>query len=304
MDNLNRRDLIKLALTTGAALLLPLPLSAKEGMATRTIISTGTELGVIGYGSGWFFEQENTENIQRARELIDILLEAGGNYVDTSAAAVVRNLSRWLEEDTIKRLFIVNTISEYGTSTTAADWQTLPALHRKKILDFAQIRNGKSFQTMRESWRFLQQLKEQGKVRNIGYTLSRPTMYELAGIIMKKDAPDFIQVNYSLVESEADERLLPMAKDLGVGVITNRPFMNGDYFKLVRGKSVPEWAKEFDCETWGQFTLKYTISHPAVTCVITESSKPKHARDNVRSGFGRLPNENQRQKMRLYMQSL
>ena len=96
----------------------------------------------------------------------------------------------------------------------------------------------------------------------------------------------------------AGERLLPMAQDLGIAILSNRPFVNGQYFPLVRDKTLPEWAADFDCNSWAQFSLKYILSNPAVTCVLTETSKPRHARDNLGGGLGRLPDEATREKMR------
>jgi len=117
------------------------------------------------------------------------------------------------------------------------------------------------------------------------------------------DGADFIHCNYSHAETGAEERLLPMARDKGIGVITNRPFRNGNYFKLVAGKELPEWAKEFDCESWAQLSIKWILSNPVVTCVITESSKTNHAIDNLRGGQGKLPDENQRQRISQLLQS-
>jgi aryl-alcohol dehydrogenase-like predicted oxidoreductase len=95
-----------------------------------------------------------------------------------------------------------------------------------------------------------------------------------------------------------------MALDKGVAVSINRPFINGDFFKLVRGHELPEWAAEFDCTSWAQFSLKYILSNPAVTCVLTETANPKHALDNIGAGFGRLPDEKTRQRMVQHLKSL
>ena len=98
---------------------------------------------------------------------------------------------------------------------------------------------------------------------------------------MNTGSVDFLQVNYSLMEPEAEERVLPTAMDNGVAVTTNRPFINGEFFSLVRGRELPGWAAEFDCESWAQFSLKFILSHPAVNCVLTETANPKHAVDNL-----------------------
>ena len=122
--------------------------------------------------------------------------------------------------------------------------------------------------------------------------------------LMKTGTLDVLQVNYSMLEPEAAERVLPTALDQGVAVTINRPFINGRYFSVVSGKTLPEWASEFDCESWAQFSLKYILSHPAVSCVLTETENPKHAIDNLRAGLGRLPDEKMRQRMREHLLSL
>ena len=108
--------------------------------------------------------------------------------------------------------------------------------------------------------------------------------------------PQFLQINYSLSEREADQRLLPIAQDLGVAVIVNRPYQAGRLFGAVRGHSLPDWAREF-AASWGQFFLKFIVSHPAVSCVIPATSKPHHMRDNLEAGFGELPDAATRKRM-------
>ncbi len=119
---------------------------------------------------------------------------------------------------------------------------------------------------------------------------------------MRGERPDFIQVNYSVAETEAETGVLPLATDLGIAVLINRPFMNGGYFSRVRGVALPEWTAEFDCHSWAQFSLKYILAHPAVTCVLTETTKPKHLRENLGTAYGRLPDANTKRKMRELMQ--
>lgn len=140
-------------------------------------------------------------------------------------------------------------------------------------------------------------LKEDGLVRYIGIARSGQQYFEAIGRLVEEGLVDFIQINYSLLEPDAADRLLPLAMDKGVAVNINRPFINGDFFGVISGKQLPEWAADFDCQSWAQFSLKFILSHPAVNCVLTETSDPKHAIDNLGAGFGRLPDENQRQKM-------
>ena len=121
--------------------------------------------------------------------------------------------------------------------------------------------------------------------------------------LMEAGAVDFVQVNYSLLEPEAGDTVLPMAQDKGVAILVNRPFINGDFFDVVRGRELPGWAAEFDCRSWAQFSLKFILSHPAVTCVLTETTNAEHLADNMAAGMGRLPDAAARAKMLELVQS-
>jgi aryl-alcohol dehydrogenase-like predicted oxidoreductase len=114
---------------------------------------------------------------------------------------------------------------------------------------------------------------------------------------MRSEKLDFVQINYSLMEREAEERLLPLAQERGTAVIVNRPFGGGDLFSRARSKPLPDWAAEFDCQSWAQFFLKWIVANPAVTCAIPATDKPHHLEDNMRGGTGRLPDAKMRQRM-------
>jgi diketogulonate reductase-like aldo/keto reductase len=108
---------------------------------------------------------------------------------------------------------------------------------------------------------------------------------------------DFLQINYSLMESQADERVLSLAQERGVAVIANRPFGAGNLFGKVRSKPLPDWAAEFDCRSWAQFFLKWIVANPAITCAIPATDKPRHLEDNMQGGIGRLPDAKLRRRM-------
>ena len=114
---------------------------------------------------------------------------------------------------------------------------------------------------------------------------------------MRSEKLDFVQINYSLMEREAEERLLPLAHERGVAVLVNRPFGGGDLFSRTRAKPLPDWAAEFDCRSWAQFFLKWIVANPTVTCAIPATSKPPHLEDNMMGGIGRLPDSKMRQRM-------
>ena len=121
---------------------------------------------------------------------------------------------------------------------------------------------------------------------------------------MKAADWDFVQLNYSILTPDAEQRLLPLAQDLGVAILINRPFVNGDYFRLVKGRPLPEWAAEFDCHSWAQFSLKYILGNPGVTSVLAATSNSRHMLDNARAGSGRLPDAAMRARMVAYMADL
>jgi diketogulonate reductase-like aldo/keto reductase len=139
--------------------------------------------------------------------------------------------------------------------------------------------------------------KASEEVRYIGVTVAAARLYDDLERFLHSENPDFVQINYSITEREAEERMLPMCRDKGIAVIINRPFMNGEYFRRLGDRPVPEWAAEFDCESWAQFSLKYILPHPAITCVLTETSNPAHMAENARAAFGRLPDTAERKKM-------
>ena len=164
----------------------------------------------------------------------------------------------------------------------------------KKNLDLVQMRSLDHFD---QQWSKLLQWKEAGLTRYVGFAKSHRNYYEPMMTLMETGTADFIQVNYSMLEPEAADRVLPLAHDQGVAVVINRPFVNGQYFSLVSGRQLPEWAQEFDCDSWAQFSLKYILAHPSVNCILSETTKTKHAVDNLSAGFGRLPDESTRERM-------
>jgi diketogulonate reductase-like aldo/keto reductase len=128
-----------------------------------------------------------------------------------------------------------------------------------------------------------------GRIRYIGVTHYTASAYGAVAQVISSQKLDFLQINYSVREREAERRLLPMAQERGMAVIANRPFAGGDMFSRLATKPIPSWASEIDCTSWAQIMLKFVISHPAITCAIPATSKVGHLRDNMRAGFGRLP---------------
>jgi diketogulonate reductase-like aldo/keto reductase len=168
------------------------------------------------------------------------------------------------------------------------------------VIDLMQVHNLRDLDVHMQSIREWQQA---GNIRFSGITDYRESALDELEAAMRKHKPQFIQINYSLGEHAADDRLLPLAADMGIAVIANRPFMTGQLFRAVRGRTLPDWATPF-VESWGQFFLKFIVSHPAVNCVIPATSKPHHMLDNLGAGFGELPARDTRGKMIDFIESL
>lgn len=154
-----------------------------------------------------------------------------------------------------------------------------------------------SLRDLKTQWSLLREYKDADKARYIGATVSQDGQHEDMMAFMRRERPDFIQVNYSVMETNAETGVLPLAAELGIAVLVNRPFMNGGYFSQVRGATLPEWSAEFDCHSWAQFSLKYILAHSAVTCVLTETTNPEHLRENLSSAYGQFPDVATRKKM-------
>jgi diketogulonate reductase-like aldo/keto reductase len=167
-------------------------------------------------------------------------------------------------------------------------------LLRSKRIDLMQVHNLVDVQTQLAT---LREWKAQGRIRYLGVTHYEAGAFADVERIMRSEKLDFVQINYSLMEREAEERVLPLAQERGIAVIVNRPFGGGDLFNRTRSKPLPDWAAEFDCHSWAQFFLKWIVTNPAVTCAIPATNKPRHLEDNMQGGIGRLPDAKMRQRM-------
>jgi aryl-alcohol dehydrogenase-like predicted oxidoreductase len=164
-------------------------------------------------------------------------------------------------------------------------------------MDLLVVQN---FRDMENNWPTLKDWKDAGRVRYIGVSRTNDADEGTLEQFMKDERPDFIMPGYSMFQNEVEDRILPLAADLGIGVISVEPFRvigDGAYFSVTAGKQLPEWAPEFDCESWAQFSLKYIVSNPAITSVVTETSSVSHVIDNMRAAYGRLPDEATRKRM-------
>ena len=224
--------------------------------------------------------------------------------IDTSpmygrAETVLGDLLRELELRS--RTWLATKVWTRGREAGARQIEQSFARLRTDRLDLLQIHN---LLDWREHVPTIRALQETGKVRYAGITHYRADAHAELERVLEAERFDWVQLNYSLAEPEAAARLLPFCLEHGIAVMVNRPFADGALFARVRGKPLPAWAAELGCQSWGQFFLRYVISHPAVTCVIPATSKPQHVADNCAAGHAPLPDERQRERMREYWASL
>jgi len=177
---------------------------------------------------------------------------------------------------------------------------SLQRLHTP-VIDLMQVHSMRDWEVHLPS---IRNLKEDGKVRYIGITIHRDTGHEQMMKLMREENLDFIQVNYNVTERGAAKEVLPLAQELGVAVMINVPFAKAELFKKTSGTALPDWASDFECDSWAQFFLKYVVSHPAVTCVIPRTGNPYHMSDNLMAGFGEMPDQATRLKMEAFIDRL
>jgi diketogulonate reductase-like aldo/keto reductase len=305
---MKRREALKLLSGTTAGLLLPISTRAASEssmMVTRTIPSSGEKLPVIGLGTWSVFDVDLTPaNRPQLSEVLSLLVKHGGRVVDSSpmygrAEGVVGQLAA--ELNLRKSLFIATKVWTKGTEAGIAQMERSMERFRTKQIDLMQVHNLSDVENQMSS---LRQWKMKGRIRYTGITHSQARGFYDVERTMRSEKPDFVQINYSLMEPEAAQRILPLAQELRMAVIINRPFGGGGLFGRVASKPLPPWAAEIGCRSWAQFFLKWIVAHPAVTCVIPATSKPQHMEDNMAGGVGRFPDAKMRRQMLEFVSSM
>ncbi len=298
---ISRREMLKVSAGAGVALMLnEWPAFAQERpLIMRSIPSTGEQIPALGLGSA------RTLNVGPPSPMwvplsnvVRLFHEMGGRLFDTApsygtseqvAGQMVQELE--IEND----LFFATKISTGGGRQAGLDQQEGSLRYwGRDVIDLNQVHNLRDVDI---HLRTIRQAKEEGRTRYVGVTTSFDQQYEQMEQVLRSEELDFVQVNYSLGERTAADRLIPLAQDRGIAVIINEPYNVGRLFAVTSGRELPDWAAEFECESWGQFFLKYILGHPAVTAVIPATSDPEHLVDNMGGGRGRLPDEQTRRRM-------
>jgi len=228
----------------------------------------------------------------------------GGTLIDTApqyrtSESVLGALIA--ELGTRKDLFIATKTDKSSAEEVAAQMEDSSLKLKSPKFDLMQVHNLIAWKT---ALPVLREWQQEGRIRYIGITTSRDTQYEEFETVMRQEKLDFIQINYSLEQRGAAKRILPLAADLGVGVIINRAFGGGRIFDAVGNEPLPDWAAEFGCESWAQFLLKYAVGHPAATVAIPGMTKVHHVDDNFGAAHGRLPDASERQRQEAFFDAL
>jgi len=261
------------------------------------IPSSGETVPFVGLGTWQTFDVADAAARGPIRNVLRRFVELGGRVVDSSpmygaAEAAVGDLAAELGvRDT---LFVATKVWTSGRAAGIAQMERSLQRLRGKRLDLMQVHNLVDAST---HLRTLREWKAAGRVRYVGVTHYTASAYDELERVMRSEPLDFVQLNYSLAEREAEARLLPLARDRRIAVLVNRPFAEGALFSRVRGRAVPAWAADFDCQSWAQLFLKWILAHPAVTCVIPATSRPEHLEDNMKAGVGRLPDAAARERI-------
>lgn len=269
-----------------------------QGMLTRVIPRTDEALPVIGMGTWETFDVGPGER-ERAplREVLQVFAGGGGRVIDSSpmygaAEAVTGDLVA--ETGVPRPCFFATKVWTRGRSEGERQITESMRRLRTQRLDLLQVHNLVDFDVHIKT---LRRLKEEGKVRWIGATHYVVSAFAELERVIREQHLDFVQLPYSLAVRAAEDRLLPAAADMGVAVLVNRPFDAGALFNKVRGVAVPPWAAEIECTSWAQLFLKFIVAHPAVHCPLPATRRPEHMADNVRAGFGPLPDAALRQRL-------
>lgn len=305
--SVSRREFTKAGMA--AALMTAIggpPARAGTGkLVQRPIPSSGEAIPIIGVGTNRYGVGDDLELRKPLRDSLLRFHELGGTVIDTapqyrSSETVLGELID--ELDIGADIFMATKIDQPSRDENAATLDRSIGRLGFPRIDLLQCHNligwEKAIPQMYE-W------KAAGRIRYVGITTSRENQYELMETIMKSHDLDFIQINYSLADQRSSaERLLPLAADRGMAVMVNRPFGGGNVFDKLSRTELPEWAAEFDCTSWGQFLLKYVLSHPAVSCAIPGMTKVRHVEDNLAAAIGRMPTAEQRKKQESFFDSL
>jgi diketogulonate reductase-like aldo/keto reductase len=294
---ITRRQALKLIVAASAAGILPFRLlEASTSMLQRKIPSSGESLPAVGLGTSRVFDVgKAADDREPLAQVLRLLVEAGASVVDTApmygrAQQVIGQLTAGMRKD----LFLATKVLMEGRDEGIRQMEESLEYLGTDSVDLMQVHNLVDWRVQLDS---LRSLKEEGRIRYLGITHYRTSAFPALEEIMLETPLDFVQLNYSLLTPDAEQRLLPLAADKGIAIMVNRPFERGAVFDKVYRRPLPGYAADLGINSWGQFFLKWILGNPAVTCVIPATSSPKHMIDNLTAGVGPMPDESMRTRM-------
>jgi diketogulonate reductase-like aldo/keto reductase len=308
MTKVTRREAARLIGGAAASTLLPVPMNAADSpneIRTRAIPSTGEKIPVIGLGTWQVFDvSESPKERGPLKDVLSRFVQLGGKVIDSSpmygrAEGVIGDLTSELQ--LAPKLFLATKVWTTGKQAGIESMEHSFQRLRVARLDLMQVHNLVDVDTQLATTRAW---KEQGRIRYLGITHYTDSSFPEVEKVLRREKLDFLQINYSIIDRGAEERLLPLARDRGVATLINRPFASGDLFSHLRSKALPDWAAECDCKSWAQFLLKWILGNEAVTCAIPATGNVRHLEDNMASGSGRLPDAKLRARMVEYVAAL
>lgn len=307
---ITRRQILKLMGATLAAMMLPsVPLFANtRGIHQKAFAGTDKKLPVIGMGTWRTFNVGSDAALLDARtEVVKAFFEHGGGLIDSSPmyGSAPDVMGYALQElGTPESLFSAEKVWSPAGGSSREQVAELKERWKVEHFDLVQVHN---LTDWREHLAALQEMKAEGIVRHVGITTSHGRRHSEIEQIMTLEDIDFVQLTYNITHREAENRLLPLAEERGIGVIANRPYDGGSLIKNLKRRDapLPEWAQtECGCTTWADFLLKFIVSHPAITCAIPATTQVEHLSENMRAGHDPMPSPDARQRMAAYIESL
>ncbi len=307
MHRISRRNFAKTTLAACGLVAArgPMALAAPATIIKRRIPSSGELVPIMGLGTNRYGVGDSADAREPLREALARFHEWGGTVIDTAPGYRTSEsvLGDLVTDLGIRgELFMATKVDrESGRDDSLAQMRDSARRLQTDTIDLMQVHSLRGWE---ENIPLLQELKQDGRFRYIGVTTSRSSQYaEMEKAMMRHDL-DFIQIDYSLEQREAAERLLPLAADRGMAVMLNRTFGGGRIFEAVGSQPLPGWADDLQIASWAQFLLKYALSHPAATVAIPGMTKPRHVDDNFGAAQGPMPDARQRQQMEAFFDAL
>ena len=295
----SRRQALALAGAAGASAFAPsMPAFAQTPLLARRIPSSGEMLPSVGIGTAIIFDfQDDKEKFDMRANVLRTLVAGGGKLVDTAPSygqAEARLGDLFPATGLRDKIFLATKVRVNNAEATTAEFKSSLAKLKVDKVELLQLHNPSRPD---QDLALLREWKKQGLCKYIGISSSFDRDYDAVEAILKREKPDFFQIDFSMVDRNSEERLIPTAQDAGCAVLTNLPFGRGRFFKATAGKPLPEIAKEIDATSWAQFGLKWLLGNTTVTAVIPGTDRPEYMTDNLKAGMGRLPDQAMRKQM-------